>query len=97
MNVIGCLPRPRLIIIFTTWLMSLSYQQDKKVYVQHLMEQEALKLWELLEKGAHVYVCGYVNSRSILIVLCETFLHPNILLSSFSHHAIDTGGVLRLC
>ena len=36
----------------------LIYLQDKKVYVQNLMEQEALTIWELLEKGAHVYVCG---------------------------------------
>jgi len=35
-----------------------SRDTDKKVYVQNLMEQEALKIWELLEKGAHVYVCG---------------------------------------
>ena len=32
--------------------------QDKKVYVQHLMAQESLKIWELLESGAHIYLCG---------------------------------------
>ena len=53
---------PRLTIFLASWLMLQTYLQDKKVYVQHLMEQEALKLWELLEKGAHVYVCGYVNT-----------------------------------
>ena len=30
----------------------------KKVYVQHLIEQEAAALYGLLEQGAHIYVCG---------------------------------------
>ncbi len=31
---------------------------SKKVYVQHLIEQEASTLFGLLERGAHIYVCG---------------------------------------
>lgn len=30
----------------------------KKVYVQHLIEQEAAALYGLLKQGAHIYVCG---------------------------------------
>ena len=32
--------------------------EGKKVYVQHLMMEDREKLWELLDKGAYVYVCG---------------------------------------
>jgi len=35
-----------------------SRDTDKKVYVQHLMEEYGAMIWELLEKGAHFYVCG---------------------------------------
>lgn len=33
-------------------------EPGKKVYVQHLIEQEAAALYGLLERGAHIYVCG---------------------------------------
>jgi len=29
-----------------------------KVYVQHLVRRRAAATWRLLERGAHVYVCG---------------------------------------
>ncbi|WP_226579838.1 bifunctional cytochrome P450/NADPH--P450 reductase [Halobacillus litoralis] len=32
--------------------------QETKVYVQHLMDAQADHLLELLEKGAHLYICG---------------------------------------
>lgn len=35
-----------------------SRDQEKKVYVQHLMVQEGEELWKWLEKGACFYVCG---------------------------------------
>lgn len=33
-------------------------EPGKKVYVQHLIEREAPALYGLLERGAHIYVCG---------------------------------------
>ncbi|MEC1622938.1 bifunctional cytochrome P450/NADPH--P450 reductase CypB [Bacillus mojavensis] len=33
-------------------------EDEPKVYVQHLLKQDAQKLISLIEKGAHVYVCG---------------------------------------
>ncbi|MCY8720789.1 hypothetical protein, partial [Bacillus sp. S10C12M] len=29
-----------------------------KEYVQHLLKQDAQKLMTLIEKGAHIYICG---------------------------------------
>lgn len=35
-----------------------SRQQQEKVYVQHLMEQNAQDILGLLEQGGHLYICG---------------------------------------
>ena len=35
-----------------------SRDQPEKIYVQHRMLENARELWEWLETGAHVYVCG---------------------------------------
>lgn len=35
-----------------------SRDQPEKVYVQHRMLANAARMWEWLERGAHVYVCG---------------------------------------
>lgn len=40
--------------------LSLAFSRDRadKVYVQHRMAQDGAALWQWLEEGAHVYVCG---------------------------------------
>ncbi len=35
-----------------------SRDQEYKIYVQHLMEQEGAEIWKWLEEGAAFYVCG---------------------------------------
>lgn len=35
-----------------------SRETDKKVYVQHRLMENGQEMWELLKKGAYVYVCG---------------------------------------
>jgi sulfite reductase (NADPH) flavoprotein alpha-component len=35
-----------------------SRDQEEKIYVQHRMLESAWELWEWLEAGAHIYVCG---------------------------------------
>jgi sulfite reductase (NADPH) flavoprotein alpha-component len=35
-----------------------SRDQRSKVYVQHLMTENAAQLWRWLQRGAHIYVCG---------------------------------------
>ena len=35
-----------------------SRDQAEKIYVQHLIEKKATKLWHWLQEGGHFYVCG---------------------------------------
>jgi NADPH-ferrihemoprotein reductase len=42
--------------------LAFSRQTTKKVYVQHLLKQQAVSTWKMLnESGAYVYVCGGVK------------------------------------
>lgn len=50
----GALKDGSLTHLDTAW----SRDQDKKVYVQHRMEEKADELWKWLEEGAHFFVCG---------------------------------------
>ena len=38
--------------------LAFSRDQEEKIYVQNRMTEKAVQLWEWLEAGAHVYVCG---------------------------------------
>ena len=35
-----------------------SRDQEEKIYVQHKIREEAAELWQWLQQGAHIYVCG---------------------------------------
>jgi sulfite reductase (NADPH) flavoprotein alpha-component len=35
-----------------------SRDQSEKIYVQNRMLENAARLWEWIESGAHIYVCG---------------------------------------
>ncbi|MEZ5470297.1 MAG: assimilatory sulfite reductase (NADPH) flavoprotein subunit [Marinicella sp.] len=38
-----------------------SRDQEHKVYVQHRLEQQAKEVWQWLQRGAHIYLCGDKN------------------------------------
>ena len=44
--------------VLTELRTAFSRQTDQKVYVQHLMREDGKSLWELLQRGAYIYVCG---------------------------------------
>ena len=35
-----------------------SRDQAHKLYVQHLLQQDATLVWNLIKDGGHIYVCG---------------------------------------
>jgi sulfite reductase (NADPH) flavoprotein alpha-component len=45
--------------------LAFSRDTDKKIYVQHRLEQQAAEVFEWLEKGAYLYVCGAKDPMSI--------------------------------
>lgn len=46
--------------LLTKLHVAFSRDQEHKVYVQHLLEQNGEEVWRILDKGGHVYVCGSV-------------------------------------
>lgn len=42
--------------------LAFSREQEKKVYVTHLLQEDSDKVWDVIgEKKGHVYICGYVS------------------------------------
>jgi sulfite reductase (NADPH) flavoprotein alpha-component len=48
---------------YLTLTLAFSQDQEVKIYVQHKMWEERRRLWEWIENGAAVYVCG--NARTM--------------------------------
>ncbi|HEX6259478.1 MAG TPA: sulfite reductase [NADPH] flavoprotein alpha-component, partial [Woeseiaceae bacterium] len=42
-----------------------SRDQREKVYVQHRMREQGARLYEWLERGAHLYVCGDASHMAV--------------------------------
>lgn len=59
--------------------LSVAFSRDQahKVYVQNKIEQQAAEVWQWLENGAHLYVCGDANrmakdvEKSLITVISE--------------------------
>ncbi len=51
--------------VLTKVSLAFSRDQQEKVYVQHRMQQEGKALFEWLESGAYVYVCGSKDPMSV--------------------------------
>ncbi|KAI3813494.1 hypothetical protein L1987_18219 [Smallanthus sonchifolius] len=60
-----------------------SRDQPQKVYVQHKMREQSAKVWDLLSKGAAVYVAGSSNNM------------PADVLAAFEEIVAEEGGVSR--
>ena len=41
--------------------LAFSHDQKELVFVQHLMVQQAERLFDLMENGAHIFVCGHTK------------------------------------
>ncbi|WEK36295.1 MAG: flavodoxin domain-containing protein [Candidatus Pseudobacter hemicellulosilyticus] len=44
--------------VLTRLNLAFSRDQQYKIYVQHRMLEQAAELWQWIESGAHIYVCG---------------------------------------
>ncbi|WP_338092882.1 bifunctional nitrate reductase/sulfite reductase flavoprotein subunit alpha [Mycobacterium riyadhense] len=53
--------------------LAFSRDQREKVYVQHLMRKRGAQLWQWLQEGAQLYVCGNANpmAKDVDRALCE--------------------------
>ncbi|KAL8200477.1 hypothetical protein R6Q57_011816 [Mikania cordata] len=60
-----------------------SRDQPQKVYVQHKMREQSAKVWDLLSKGAAIYVAGSSNNM------------PADVLAAFEDIVAEEGGVSR--
>lgn len=57
----------------TTLRVAFSREQSEKVYVQHLLRNNAKETWDMIHnREAHIYVCGGTKMGSDII---QTFLH----------------------
>nr|AAF89958.1 NADPH-dependent cytochrome P450 oxidoreductase [Cunninghamella elegans] len=50
-----------------------SRETEHKVYVQHRLEENGKDIWQLLEKGAYIYVCG--DARNMARDVNQTFVN----------------------
>lgn len=48
---------------------ALSREQADKIYVQHRMAEHAQRIWQLLEQGAHIYICGSQDKLAVDVKL----------------------------
>lgn len=58
-----------------------SRDQEHKVYVQHKMLAKGKELWEWLEKGAYLYVCGDAHrmAKDVEAMLLQIFREQGVL------------------
>merc|ERR1719273_1144721 len=59
-----------------TLFTAFSRDQAEKRYVTHCLRESGAKVWELLEQGAHLYVCGDAKMmakdvRNIIVEICS--------------------------
>ncbi|WP_025821098.1 assimilatory sulfite reductase (NADPH) flavoprotein subunit [Shewanella marina] len=47
--------------VLTQLDLAFSRDQAEKIYVQHRLQQRAKQVWQWLERGAHLYICGDAN------------------------------------
>eukprot|EP00127_Corallochytrium_limacisporum_P005297 Clim_evm28s202 gene=Clim_evmTU28s202 len=77
--------------ILTNLYTAFSREGPKKVYVQHLLEKQAARVWELLEQGGHVYICGDASNmaRDVHNVLIKAIKDGGNMTDNEAHEYIQ--------
>ncbi len=63
--------------LLTNLDVAFSRDQQEKVYVQHRLREKAVEIWNWLQDGAHIYVCGDADNmapdvnEALLDIICE--------------------------
>jgi len=63
--------------LLTNLDVAFSRDQQDKVYVQHRLREKSIEIWNWLQDGAHIYVCGDADNmapdvnEALLDIICE--------------------------
>lgn len=71
-----------------TLRVAFSRDQQQKIYVQHLLKEDGSDLWDLLNDGAHLYVCG--DAKQMAKDVHEALL---CIIMNFGHKTKDEATV----
>ena len=68
-----------------------SRDQEEKIYVQHKIREEAAELWQWLQQGAHIYVCGDASrmAKDVEQVLLDTIAEQGGLSADDADEYLD--------
>lgn len=71
--------------------LAFSRDQAEKVYVQHKIKQQAKELWQWLERGAHIYLCGDAErmAKDVHQALLEVAMEQGGLTSEAAEAFLD--------
>eukprot|EP01063_Lacrimia_lanifica_P015307 TRINITY_DN22103_c0_g1_i1.p1 TRINITY_DN22103_c0_g1~~TRINITY_DN22103_c0_g1_i1.p1 ORF type:complete len:692 (+),score=322.35 TRINITY_DN22103_c0_g1_i1:85-2076(+) len=67
--------------VITDLRVAFSRDQEQKVYVQHLLEQDADALWEIISKNGNIYICGDAKNmaRQVEEVLVKVLMEKGAM------------------
>ena len=68
-----------------------SRDQEEKIYVQHKIREEAAELWQWLQQGAHIYVCGDASrmAKDVEQALLDTIAEQGSLSADDADEYLD--------
>lgn len=69
-----------------------SRDQPNKLYVQNLISEDGKQIWQLIESGAHIYVCGDAKSMAgdVHSVLLQVFMQHGELSEAEAENYMQT-------
>lgn len=74
-----------IVLIMGNFRLSLAFSRDQeeKIYVQHRMREQGRELFDWLEKGAYLYICGDAKKMAKEV---DAALHEIVEQHGFTQH-----------